>query len=74
MTKKLIKIIIALILFIFSLVIKFESEWINNTILIISYIIVGFEIIRKAIRNIIRGKIFDENFLIPSPIGLSVLK
>ena len=63
MTKKLIKIIIALILFIFSLVIKFESEWINNTILIISYIIVGFEIIRKAIRNIIRGKIFDENFL-----------
>ena len=23
----------------------------------------GFEIVRKAIRNIIRGKVFDENFL-----------
>ncbi len=63
MKKKLTKIIIALILFIFSMVIKFENVWINNSIFVISYIIVGFEIIRKALRNIIRGKIFDENFL-----------
>ena len=63
MKKKLIKIIIALILFVFSMVIKFENVWINNTLYIISYIIVGFEIIRKALRNIIRGKVFDENFL-----------
>ena len=63
MKKKLTKIIIALILFIFSMVIKFENVWINNAIFVISYIIVGFEIIRKALRNIIRGKVFDENFL-----------
>ena len=63
MKKKLIKIILAFILFVFSLVIKFENEWINNGVFIISYIIVGFEIIRKALRNIIRGKVFDENFL-----------
>ena len=29
----------------------------------ISYVIVGLEIVLKAIRNIFRGKIFDENFL-----------
>ena len=29
----------------------------------VAYIIVGFEIVRKALRNIIRGKVFDENFL-----------
>ena len=63
MKKKGIKIILALILFIIAMVIKFQNEWINNIIFIISYIIVGFEILRKAIRNIFRGKVFDENFL-----------
>ncbi len=63
MKKKRIKIIIALILFFIALIINFNNEWINNAIYIISYIIVGLEIVRKAIRNIKRGKIFDENFL-----------
>ena len=63
MKRKLIKIIIALILFVFSIFVKFEDVWINNILFIISYIIVGFEIIRKALRNIFRGKVFDENFL-----------
>ncbi len=63
MKKKGIKIIIALVLFFIALIINFGNEWINNTIYIISYIIVGLEIVRKAIRNITRGKVFDENFL-----------
>ena len=63
MKKKGIKIIIALILFIFAMAVKFENVWINNSIFILSYIIVGFEILRKAVRNIFRGKVFDENFL-----------
>ncbi len=63
MKKKGIKIIIALLLFIVAITINFNNQWINNSIYIISYIIVGFEIIRKALRNIIRGKVFDENFL-----------
>lgn len=63
MKRNLVKIIIALILFLFAILIKFQNEWINNTIFIISYIIVGFEILRKAVRNIFAGKIFDENFL-----------
>lgn len=32
-------------------------------LLIISYLIVGWEIIQKALRNILRGHVFDENFL-----------
>lgn len=63
MKKKGIKIIIALVLFFIALIINFNNEWINNIIYIISYIIVGLEIIRKAIKNITRGKVFDENFL-----------
>ena len=63
MKKKGIKIIISFILFIIAMTIEFNNEWINNIIFIVSYIIVGFEIIRKAVRNIFRGKVFDENFL-----------
>ena len=63
MKKDVIKILIALALFLIAMVIKFENEWINNGIFIVSYIIVGFEILRKAVRNIFRGKVFDENFL-----------
>ena len=63
MKKEGIKILIALILFIFAMAVKFQNVWINNGIFIVSYLIVGFEILRKAVRNIFRGKIFDENFL-----------
>ena len=63
MKKRAIKIIIALILFILALVIPFENIWINRGIYIISYVIAGYEIVLKAIRNIFRGKVFDENFL-----------
>ena len=63
MKKDATKIIVALILYIFAMVIKFQNEWINNGILIISYVIVGFEVLIKAVKNIFKGKVFDENFL-----------
>ena len=63
MKEKGTKIIIALILFLIALIIKFGNVWINNIIYIVAYIIVGFEIVKKALRNIVRGKVFDENFL-----------
>ena len=63
MKKKLYKIITSTILFIIALVVQFQNIWINRVIYLISYIIVGFEILKKAFRNIKRGKVFDENFL-----------
>ena len=63
MKNKLYKIIISAILFIIALVIPFQNVWINRGIYLISYIIVAFEILKKAVRNIKRGKVFDENFL-----------
>ena len=63
MKKKGIKIIISLILFLIALIINFNNRLVNDIIFLVAYIIVGFEILRKAIRNITRGKIFDENFL-----------
>lgn len=63
MKKTTTKIIIAFILFVIALTINFPNEWINKVIYIISYAIIGLEIVWKAIKNIIKGKVFDEHFL-----------
>ena len=63
MKKRVRKIVIALVLFVIALLIPFPYEWINNMVFIASYLIIGLEIVLKAIRNITRGKVFDENFL-----------
>ena len=63
MKKKLYKIIIAGILFLIAFLLKMENGVINNILFVFSYIIVGKEILEKALKNITRGKVFDENFL-----------
>lgn len=63
MKKRAIKIVIAFILFIIAMVVPFNNVYITDAIYIISYIIVGLDIVKKAIRNIFKGKVFDENFL-----------
>ncbi len=63
MKKKGIKIICALLLFLVAIIFKFDNIWINNGLYILSYLLVGLEILKKAGRNILRGKVFDENFL-----------
>ena len=63
MKKRARKIVIALVLFVIALLIPFPYKWINNVVFIASYLIVGLEIVLKAIRNITRGKVFDENCL-----------
>lgn len=63
MKKDSIKIIISLIIFIFSLLVHFENIWINNILYLISYIIVGAEVVIEAVKNIFKGDVFDECFL-----------
>lgn len=63
MNKELNKIIISLGLFIVAITVKFTNEMMKDLILLASYLIVGMEILRKAVRNIFKGKVFDENFL-----------
>ena len=63
MKKRAIKILIALVIYIVAIVGNFGNELIKDTLFIISYLIVGLSILKKAVRNIFRGKVFDENFL-----------
>ena len=63
MKKRLYIIIISAVLFLFSMIVKFENPLINNIIYIISYLLVGLKIIKEAIENITKGEVLDENFL-----------
>lgn len=63
MKKRVYKIIISAILFLIAIILPLKNIWIKRALFIVSYIIVGFEILKKAFKNITRGKVFDENFL-----------
>lgn len=74
MTKKqkkmLFRIIITFILFLGLLVCEhtgvlknIERTWILFIIYLIPYLVIGYDIVYKAIRNIRHGQVFDENFL-----------
>lgn len=52
------RLVIGIILFIIGMIL---DE--NAMILIISYAFVGIEVLLSAVRNICKGKVFDENFL-----------
>ncbi|TYQ12824.1 UNVERIFIED_CONTAM: Cd2+/Zn2+-exporting ATPase [Acetivibrio alkalicellulosi] len=60
--KQLTKIIIGLILFAIALILKLPL-WANFSLYFISYILVGGPVVLKAVKNISKGKVFDENFL-----------
>lgn len=63
MKKEVVKIIVGFILFLIAFIIRNNNELISNVIYIIAYITVGLEVVEKAIKNILKGEIFDENFL-----------
>ena len=63
MKKRGLKIIISFIIYILAIILPFNNEIFNKGLFIIIYIIVGYDILKKAVKNIFRGKVFDENFL-----------
>ena len=65
---KLVRIILASILLIIGMV--FSSQWQDTSLAALEYFVylsayalVGYEVLNKALRNILKGAIFDENFL-----------
>ena len=65
MKKRSKKIIFGIILYILAIVVSKMpvNIWFSNCFFIVSYLVVGLDILKKAFRNIFRGKVFDENFL-----------
>ena len=60
--KELIKIIITIFLLLTTSLLSISTE-IKLILYIMAYLVVGFSVILKAVKNIFSGEIFDENFL-----------
>lgn len=63
MKKRLWRIIIAAFLFTIALLMELNNEWLQIALFVISYIVVGGEVLKRAVKNMNRGQVFDENFL-----------
>ncbi|MCI8590707.1 MAG: cadmium-translocating P-type ATPase [Clostridiales bacterium] len=61
--KRLLRIIIGAVVFVMALVIPFSNHFVRFAVFLISFLVVGIDVIWKAIRNLFRGQLFDENFL-----------
>lgn len=59
---KIIKLVISLVIFIIA-ILKIVPSKVNICLYIVSYLLSGYEVLLKSIKNIFRGEIFDENFL-----------
>ncbi len=74
---ELYKIIASAVFFVLGVIISVflkKAEIIKAVMFFISYIIVGYKIIFKAVSNIFKGNLFDENFLMTiASIGAFVL-
>ncbi|HID1129696.1 TPA: heavy metal translocating P-type ATPase [Clostridioides difficile] len=63
--KELIPLIIGALVYIFGIyqtATGYESQF-SNIVFIVAYVIVGGDVLLRAIRNISKGRVFDENFL-----------
>jgi len=76
--KRLIRIIVGAVIYAAAILIDIFAginHWIVFGIFLVSFLIIGGDVIWKALRNIARGRIFDENFLmLIATVGAFVLQ
>ena len=63
MTKRLWRIIIGAAVLATAVLLSLNNEWLQIALFIISYIIVGGDVVKRAVKNIFKGQVFNENFL-----------
>lgn len=63
MRKTLYRILAGAAVYVLALALKTEINWLQPVLFIGSFLIVGSDVALGAVKNIIRGKVFDENFL-----------
>lgn len=63
MTKRLWRIIVGAAVLATAVLLSLNNEWLQIALFIISYIIVGGDVVKRAVKNIFKGQVFDENFL-----------
>ena len=63
--KEVVKLVIGIIVYLFGIYEMFigNESTINTVVFIIAYLIVGVDVLLKSFKNIVKGQVFDENFL-----------
>lgn len=78
-TKKIIRLAVGAVLFLIGAVLTYTGDSITSLpialpVLIIAYIVLGYDVVLGAVRNLIKGRVLDENFLMSiSSIGAFVI-
>ncbi len=78
MTKKqkkvLIRIIISAILVAIFSLLRIENKYVKLALFLIPYLVIGYDILKKAGFGIVNGQVFDENFLMAlATVGAIIL-
>nr|WP_216083893.1 heavy metal translocating P-type ATPase [Hydrogeniiclostridium mannosilyticum] len=58
----LLRVLVSLVLLVAAALLPF-SGWLRLTAFLVPYILIGWDVLWKAVRNIAHGQVFDENFL-----------
>ncbi len=61
--KVFIRILIAAVLVVGLLFVPLENPWLKFALFMVPYLVIGYDILRKAFLGVIHGEVFDENFL-----------
>lgn len=71
--KTLIRIIISLVTLVIAAIIPVDG-YLRLAVFLVPYFVIGYDILWKAVRNILHGQVFDENFLMAiATVGAFVL-
>ena len=71
--KVFVRIIVSSILVVVSVLLSLDG-WYRAIAFMVPYLIIGYDILKKAIKGIFRGQAFDENFLMAiATVGAIVL-
>lgn len=78
MTKKqkkvLIRIIVSAVLVGALCLVPVENQYVRLALFLIPYLVIGYDILKKAVLGIVNGQVFDENFLMAiATVGAIIL-
>ena len=72
--KVLSRILVSAVLVLLFCLIPVENQYLKLALFLIPYLIIGYDILRKAVLGIVNGQVFDENFLMAlATVGAIIL-
>ncbi len=72
--KMLARIILSALLLILFKLLPIENPYIGLALFLVPYLVIGYDILRKAVLGIFNGQVFDENFLMAlATVGAMIL-